>query len=117
MPGNAHSLMEDASDSNPRTLIAIDDQVRADQIDQVCIRKIVAAVANAKIPAQLPEGLIDLVSLDQHLLFSPSLAGVAQDVDKVPTGPRCKNDVAVALKGGHHDPSAYLNAWCRRLLS
>ena len=45
------------------------------------------------------------------------LAGVAQDVDKVLTGPRRKNDVALALKGGHHDPSAYLNAWRRRLLS
>jgi len=117
MPGNTHSLMEYASDSNPRTLIAIDDQVRADQIGEVCVRKIVAAVANTKIPAQLPEGLIDLVSIGHHLLLSPSLAGVAQDIDKVLTSPRRKNDVAVALKGGHHDPSAYLNAWRRRLLS
>jgi hypothetical protein len=36
--------MEDASDSNPRTLIAIDDQMGADQIGQVCIRKIVSPV-------------------------------------------------------------------------
>lgn len=57
--------------------------MRANQVGMVRRRQIIPMVAKLRINADCLQRLIDLVAIGQQLFFSPSLAGVAQNVDEI----------------------------------
>ena len=89
---HAHPLMQDTCDADAVGVDPIDNNVGTDQIASVCRRQIGPAVAKLRVATDGLQCVVDLVTVGQQLVLSPSLAGVAQDVDEVQTRFRGKFD-------------------------
>lgn len=78
--------MQDAHHANRTALLAVNNDVFANQIAPVCIGQIVSAMPERRITRDGLQRFINLAAIDVKLLLPPGFTRVAQNVDEVLPG-------------------------------
>src|ERR1035437_2870887 len=71
MPHQAHTLMQHANDLNNVALRPVDDDMGADEIEAMRLGQFRATVAEIGIVANRFHSLVELVAVNQQLVFTP----------------------------------------------
>lgn len=83
MSGYTHALMQYSHNANAASSDPVNDDVRTNRISQICRRQIIPAMTKLGSVAKSFKRIIDLIAINEKLVFPPCFSRIAQNIDYI----------------------------------